>query len=102
MIYSYRYLRAPMGLSSSYDEWCRHSDTVLEGLPFARKIVDDILVLSPDLPTLVDRVKIIAERCKKINVILSKKKFEIGNEIAFAGLMMSVTLNPISPTFISE
>ena len=40
----YRYLRAPMGLSSSSDEWCRHSDTVLEGLPYARKIVDDILV----------------------------------------------------------
>ena len=85
----YRYLRAPMGLSSSSDEWCRHSDTVLEGLPFARKIVDDILVWSPDLPTLVDRIKIIAERCKKINIILSKKKFEIGNEISFAGLMIS-------------
>ena len=38
----YRYLRAPMGLSSSSDEWCRHSDTVLEGLPYARKVVDDI------------------------------------------------------------
>ena len=66
----YRYLRAPMELSSSSDEWCRHSDTVLEGLPFARKIVDDILIWAPDLPTLVDRIKIIAERCKKINVIL--------------------------------
>ena len=85
----YRYLRAPMGLSSSSYEWCRHSDAMLEGIPFARKIVDDILVWSPDLSTLVDRVKIIAERCKKINVILSKKKFEIGNEIAFAGLMIS-------------
>ena len=85
----YRYLCAPMGLSSSSDEWCRHSDTVLEGLPFARKIADDILVWSPDLPTLVDRIKIIAERCKKINVILSKKKFEIGNEISFAGLVIS-------------
>ena len=26
----YRYLRAPMGLSSSSDEWCRHSDRVVE------------------------------------------------------------------------
>ena len=85
----YRYLRAPMGLTSSLDKWCRHSDTVLEGLPFAQKIVNNILVWSPDLPTLIDRVKIIAESCKKINVILSKKKFEIGNEISFAGLVKS-------------
>ena len=84
----YRYLRAPMGLSSSSDEWGRHSDTVLEGLPYARKIVDDILVWAENLPQLVDRVKIIAERCKRINIVLSRKKFEIGNEIAFAGLLI--------------
>ena len=34
----YRYLRAPMGLSSSSDEWCRHSDRVVEGFPWCRKI----------------------------------------------------------------
>ena len=51
--------------------------------------MDDILVWSPDLPTLIGRVIIIAERCKKINVILSKKKFEIGNEISFAGFVTS-------------
>ena len=32
----YRYLRAPMGLSSSSDEWCRHSDRAIEGMPFAK------------------------------------------------------------------
>ena len=37
----------------------RHSDMVLEGLPFAQKIVDDILVWALDLPTLIDRVKTI-------------------------------------------
>ena len=56
----YCYLRVPMGLSSSFDEWRRHSDTVLEGLPYARKIVDDILVWGESLPQLVDRVKVIA------------------------------------------
>ena len=38
----YRYLRAPMGLSSSSDEWCRHSNCVVEGFPLCWKIVDDI------------------------------------------------------------
>ena len=40
----YRYLGALMGLSSSSDEWCRHSDRVVEGFPWCRKIVDDIFV----------------------------------------------------------
>ena len=40
----FRYLRAPMGLSSSSDEWCRHSDRVVEGFSWCHKIVDDILI----------------------------------------------------------
>ena len=52
-----------MGLSSSSNEWCRHSDTILEGLLYERKIVDDILVWAENLPHLVERVKIITERC---------------------------------------
>ena len=38
-----RYLRAPMGLNASSDEWCRHSEKLIEGLPRAMKIVDDII-----------------------------------------------------------
>ena len=41
------YLRAPMGLSSLSDEWCRHSDRVVEGFPWCKKIVDDILIWAP-------------------------------------------------------
>ena len=43
----YRYLRAPMGLSASSDEWCRRSDVIVSGLPWARKIVDDTLIWAP-------------------------------------------------------
>ena len=39
----YRYLRAPMGLSSSSDKWCCYSDFVIE----AKKFVDDILIWAP-------------------------------------------------------
>ena len=42
----YRYLRIPQGLNASSDEWCRRSDVIVEGLPWARKIVNDILILS--------------------------------------------------------
>ena len=31
----FRYLRAPMGLNASSDEWCRQSDIIIAGLPYA-------------------------------------------------------------------
>ena len=85
----YHYLRAPMGLSSSSDEWCRHSDRAMEGMPFAKKIVDDILVWATDLPTLYDRVRSIAQKCSDLNSALSKKKFAVGTELLFPGLIFS-------------
>jgi hypothetical protein len=39
----WQYLRGPMGLSATSDDWCRKSDSVIEGNENARKIVDDIL-----------------------------------------------------------
>ena len=85
----YRYLGAPMGLSSSSDEWCRHSDRAIQGFPFTKKIVDNILVWGSNLPDLCDRIRLIAKCCKELNIALSKKKFEIGSEISFAGLLLT-------------
>ena len=42
----FRFLRAPMGLSCSSDEFCHRSDKVVEGLRGVRKLFDDILVAS--------------------------------------------------------
>ena len=67
----YRYLRAPMGLSASSDEWCRTSDWIVEGLPWAMKIVDDTLVWSNDLQTLEERVVEVLEPCKQINITIA-------------------------------
>ena len=93
----YRYLRIPQGLNASSDEWCRRSDTVIDGLPWAKKIVDDILVWAPSLPELKTRVETIANNCKNLNITLSKKKFEIGKQIQFAGYLVGengVKLDP--------
>ena len=81
----YRYLRAPMGLSASSDEWCRTSDWIVEGFPWAMKIVDDTLVWASDLHTLEQRVTQVLERCKQLNITISKKKFQIAEELVFAG-----------------
>ena len=51
-----------MGLSSSSDEWCRHSDRAIQGFPFTKKIVDAILVCGSNLPELYDRIRLIAKR----------------------------------------
>ena len=40
----YRYLRAPMGLMSSGDEFCARTNKALSGIPGVHKLVDDILV----------------------------------------------------------
>ena len=72
----YHYLRAPMGLSSSSDEWCCQSDQAIEGLTFTRKVVDDILIWASTIPELMERIRNVAERCRKMNIILLKKKFQ--------------------------
>ena len=85
----YRYLRAPMGLSSSSDKWCRYSDFVIESCEFAKKIVDDILIWAPSLAELEKRIIQVLDRCATINVTISKKKFTIGTEIPLAGFLIS-------------
>ena len=87
----YRYLRAPMGLSSSSDEFCRRSDAVFADLPGVRKLVDDILVEGGDLDDLNQKLKTILHHCRRHGFILSSKKFEIGAEVDFAGFTISAT-----------
>ena len=57
----YRYLRAPIGFSSSSDKWCRHSDRVVEGFSWCRKIVNDILVWATNPSELEARLNCILE-----------------------------------------
>ena len=56
---------------------------------FSKKIVDDILVWACNLSELYDRIRLIARRCEPLNIALSRKKFEIGSEISFAGLLLT-------------
>ena len=60
----FHYLRAPMGLNASSDEWCRQSE-------------------------LKERVATVLQRCADNNITISRKKFEMGNSIQFAGHIIS-------------
>ena len=83
----FRYLRAPMGLNASSDEWCCHSDAIVQCRgagcrgPWARKIVDDTIIWAPDITTLEERLRTVMDRCRELNVTISKKKFEVGETI---------------------
>ena len=40
---------------------------------------------------LEERIKLVLERCRHVNVTMSEKKFEIGEKMEFAGHMISAT-----------
>ena len=78
-----------MGLNALSDEWCSRSDVVIEGLPWTRKIVDDILIWAETEEKLMERTRIILNRCKEHNITISRKKLELGTELGFAGHIVS-------------
>ena len=81
----YRYTRAPMGLNASGDEWCRRSDVAFSGQEGTMKLVDDGLTQGSTLEELRGRLEKLFEVCQKHNITLSRKKFQIGSEVKFAG-----------------
>ena len=68
---------------------------MIEGCPWARKIVDDTIIWAEDRQQLERRIRQVPENCRRLNITISKKKFEIGEEIKFAGHIISK--NGISP-----
>ena len=78
-----------MGLSSSSDEWCWQSDRVVEGFPWCRKIVDDILIWATSPSELENRISQVVQRCEKLHVTLSKSKFQVDTCLNFAGCVVS-------------
>ena len=90
-----------MGLSASSDEWCFRSDQVLAGLTGVLKLVDDIIVQAPDELSLITRVQSLLERCRQHGMTLSKQKLEIGDEVTFAGHIISASGIKPDPSKIS-
>ena len=78
-----------MGLSSSSDEWCRHSDRVVEGFPWCRKIVDDILIWASNPSELETRLHRILKRCNDLLVTSLCSKFQVDTSLQYAGCVVS-------------
>ena len=88
----YRYTGAPMGLSSSSDEFCRRSDKAIASLgSWCLKIVDDILVQAETEDQLFSRLRETLECCRKAGIKISNSKLEVGREVMFAGFLVSAS-----------
>ena len=79
------YKVAPMGLNPNGDWWCRKSDEAVADLPGVLKLVDNILVHAQSLVELRGRIRHVLQRCRAHGIVLSRKKFEIGRQVHFAG-----------------
>ena len=88
-----RYLRAPMGLSSSSDKWFLHSDRVVKGLPWTKKIVDDILIWAPDMDSLESRLATVLDRCAKAKSDKSQNLKLVTNYLLLALLLPAMPVN---------
>ena len=85
----YRYKVAPMGLSLSGDHFCLASDMVLEGMEDVYKIVDDILICASSLEELYAKIDKVLARCKQANMKINSKKIQVGQEVSFAGYLVT-------------
>ena len=84
----FRYLRAAMGLASSSDAFCERTDAALQGLDGFVKLVDDILVFSDNLESLLEKTRAILSRCRENGITISQRKMQVGTEIPFAGYVL--------------
>ena len=72
----YKFLRAPMGLASSQDEYCARGDEALQGINCVEKVVDDILIHSCNPEDNLSTVIQVLERCRQRGITLNPDKFE--------------------------
>ena len=78
-----------MGLSSSPDERCCHSDPVVKGLPWCLKIVDYFLIWASTPDELESPLHSILRRCEGLHATLSQTKFQIDTKVKFTGCIVS-------------
>ena len=70
-----KFLRSPMGLVSTGDDYCRRGDFVLRGLENFVKVVDDILVYSETLKEHKRHLRALLDRCREHWIPFNAQKF---------------------------
>ena len=86
----YLFLRSPMGLSSTVDEYCRRGDIAIAGLSNVEEVMDDVIVFDDNFDQCVDRVRALLLRCKEHGITLNPDKFKFAEkEVKFVGFTIN-------------
>lgn len=82
----YKFLRAPMGLNASGDEYCYRGDMAIEGLENCVKIVDDVCLWSQTIEEHEIQVRAFLDRCRANCITLNPNKFKVAEQrVKFCG-----------------
>jgi transposase InsO family protein len=82
----FKFLRAPMGLNASGDEFNRRLARIFSGIANVEVVVDDLLVHTSSYDEHVKIVTKVLERCLEHGVTLNPKKFNFAKaEVNFVG-----------------
>ena len=102
----YQFLRSPMGLSSTGDEYCRRGDIAIAGLNNIQKVMDDVIVFDENFERHVERVRTLLQRCREHGITLNADKFVFAeNELNYVGYKVNadgVTTDPEKLKAIAE
>ena len=93
----YYYTKCGSGMSSSGDHFLKVSNEIVLGCKNLLKLIDDVVIYASTLEELLKYSREFLERCKANNVMISKSKFHISNQVKFAGQIIDefgVRLNP--------
>lgn len=86
----YKFLRAPMGLSVSGDEYNRRGDDALQGCNNTVKVVDDVLVYDREYQQHLNHIWDVLKQCLKYGVTLNPDKFFFAEQsIEYCGYQLS-------------
>ena len=86
----FKFLRSPMGLVSTGDEYCRRGDVALSDIGQLQKVVDDIITYDDTFHRHVRRVVQILERCLQHGITLNAEKFQFAAaEVRYVGYVIS-------------
>ena len=86
----FKFLRAPMGLSISGDEYNRRGDEALQSITSTAKIVDDIITYEENYQNHLNNVWTILNKCREHGITLNLNKFKFAEaEVEYCGYHLS-------------
>jgi hypothetical protein len=102
----FKYLRAPMGLCSSSDEYNRRADLAFENVSNTVRVVDDLLRFDNSFPEHVAGVCTVLSAARKSGITFSLKKFQFARtQVQWVGFQIQpggVSVDPEKLRAISD